>query len=87
MTTRRSAAEIIAFHFCSDIQEVRDIVYQPTRYRVCKVYCWGDDYYCCPTANQKLPKDLDFDNTFNWKPVAEYYGRTIYESKAGTPES
>lgn len=82
-TIRRTAAEIIAFHFSSDIAEVRDMIYQPTRYRTCKVYVWGEDYYCCPTERQALPKDPDFDDTFKWEKVAEYYGRTVYCSKAG----
>lgn len=80
---RRSAAEIIAFHFCSDISEVRGMIYQPTRYAACKVYCWGEDYFCCPTDRQKLPKDPDFDDTFKWIEVATHYGRKIYCSKAG----
>lgn len=80
---RRSAAEIIAFHFCSDIAEVREMIYQPTVYANPKVYCWGEDYFCCPTPKQKLPTDPHFDDTFNWKEEASYYGRTVYRSKAG----
>jgi len=68
---RRSAAEIIAFHFCSDIQDWRDSQYQPGRYS-CPVFTSGDYYYCAPTPKQKLPKGWD------WKPVAEHYGRKIY---------
>jgi hypothetical protein len=82
---RRSGAEIIAFHFCSDIGEVRDMVYQPTVYRVCRVYTLGDDYYCCPTERQQLPRDARHPTMFDWKPVAAYYGRTIYCS-SGTEE-
>ena len=80
---RRSGAEIIAFHFSSDIGEVRDMIYQPTRYRNPYVYCWGDDYFCCPTERQKLPKDPDFSDTFKWEEIATYYGRKVYRSKAG----
>lgn len=80
---KRSAPEIIAFHFSSDISEVRDMRYQPTRYASPAVYCWGEDYYCCPTARQKPPKDPDFEDTFEWKELATYYGRTIFFSKAG----
>lgn len=79
---RRSGAEIIAFHFGSDISDVRDSIYQPTRYRNPNVYTSGDDYFCCPTERQKLPKDPDFEDTFDWQPVGTYYGRTVYRSKA-----
>ena len=82
-TIRRSAAEIIAFHFCADIADVREMIYQPTVYANPNVYCWGDDYYCCPTARQKLPSDPHFDDTFKWIAVGHHYGRTVYESKAG----
>jgi hypothetical protein len=78
---RRSGAEIIAFHFCSDISEVRDMVYQPTRYRNPYVYVWGEDYYCCPTERQKPPQGFDFDDTFKWESIATHYGRTVYCSK------
>jgi hypothetical protein len=83
---RRSAAEIIAFHFCSDIGEVRDMVYQPTRYRNPYVYCWGEDYFCCPTDRQKLPKHRDdIDDGFKWVEVATYYGRKVYRAKPVQP--
>lgn len=72
---RRSGAELIAFHFCSDISEVRDNVYQPTVYRNPYVYSWGDDFYCCPTERQKLPAQGE---RFDWKQVGEYYGRKVY---------
>lgn len=79
---RRSGAEIIAFHFSSDIGEVRDMVYQPTRYRNPYVYCWGEDYFCCPTERQKLPKH-EFEGAWDWQIVGEYYGRKVYRAKAG----
>jgi hypothetical protein len=78
MTKRRSAAEIIAFHFGWDIAEIRDSRYQPTRYAspaVFVVYTDAGDYCCCPTEGQKLPKDWE------WSPVASYYGRTVFVAK------
>lgn len=83
-TIRRTGAEIIAFHFCSDISEVRDMVYQPTRFRSPYVYVWGEDYYCCPTDRQKPPKG---DGAFKWELVATHYGRTIYCSKGSYDSS
>jgi len=80
-TIRRSAAEIIAFHFCSDIAEVREMIYQPTRYMNPNVYVWGEDYFCAPTARQKLPKHLDDIDAFDWKAEGTYYGRTVYRAK------
>lgn len=78
-TIRRSGAEIIAFHFCADISEVRDMVYQPTVYRTPRVYVWGEDYFCAPTERQKLPEQ---GKTFNWKFEGEHYGRKLYRSLA-----
>jgi hypothetical protein len=76
--THRTAPEIIAFHFCSDIQEVKDMVYQPTIYASPRIYCWGDDYFSCPAAGRKPSSDP----RWKWEKVAEYYGRTIYKSDA-----
>lgn len=73
---RRSAAEIIAFHFSSDIADVRDGLYQ--NYRP-SVYVVGNDYYCSPAAGQKPPREAP---GAPWERVAEYYGRTIFVSKA-----
>jgi hypothetical protein len=72
---KRSAAEIIAMHFCADIADVRDSTYQ--NYRP-TVYTVGDDYYCCPPAGQKPPRTPPGGP---WHPLAEYYGRTIYLSE------
>ncbi len=71
----KHAAEIIAFHFGSDIADIRDAAYQPTRFtspRIYTVYTNAGDYWCCPSDKQKLPKG------FQWSPVATYYGRTVY---------
>lgn len=69
---RRTAPEIIAFHFCSDIRDISDGRYQPTRYTAPAIYTVGEDYYCCPSGSQKLPKG------FAWEKLATYYGRDIY---------
>lgn len=74
-TKRRTAAEIIAFHFGSDIRDIQDARYQPSRYPVA-IYTVGDDYYCAPNANQKLPAPAEF----NWQKIGEHYGRTVYRS-------
>jgi len=73
-TTRRTAAEIIAVHFCSDITDIRDGLYQ--RYRP-SVYVVGNDYYCAPAVGQKPPREAPGEP---WRALAEYYGRTIYVS-------
>ena len=74
--TRRTAPEIIAFHFGADIREVSDSRYQPTRYASPGLYVIGDDYYCSPTASQKPPPD------YTWKKVGEYYGREVLRAGA-----
>lgn len=59
MDRKSPAVEIIAEFLGVDIDEVREMVYQPTVHRSPKVYSWDDNpwsYYCCPTAKQKLPK-------------------------------
>lgn len=78
---RRSGAEIIAFHFCSDIADIRESVYQPTRYRAPYVYTVGNDYFCCPAAGQTPPKHRD--HAFDWHSVGTYYGRTVYQAHGG----
>lgn len=73
----KSAAEIIAFHFGSDIADIRDAIYQPTRYRpsIYTVYTKAGDYWTAPPAGQKPHK------AFSWEKVATYYGRDVYVSK------
>jgi hypothetical protein len=76
--SKKSAAEIIGFHFGSDIAEIRGSRYQPTRYSapaIFTVYTKAGDYWCCPTEGQKLPSE------WRWEPVATYYGRTVYVGK------
>ena len=81
MTKRRTAAEIIAFHFFSDINDIRDARYQPSRFVNPAVYVVGDDYYCAP-ANGKLPSAINLGKA--WREVDEYYGRKIYVSEMET---
>jgi hypothetical protein len=77
---RRSGAEIIAFHMCSDIEEVREMVYQPTVYRSPRVYSFGEYTYCCPTVRQKLPDHEDLGGP--WEAIGTYYERTVYRSRS-----
>ena len=57
MTKRRTAAEIIGFHFGWDIRDVSETRYQSTRYTAPAVYVIGDDYYAAPADNRRsFPK-------------------------------
>jgi hypothetical protein len=71
----KRANEIIGFHLGWDISDVSDGLYQPSRYASPRVYVCGDDYFCCPTSNQKLPIG------FNWETVGSYYGRTVFRAE------
>jgi hypothetical protein len=71
---RRTAAEIIAFHFSTDIRDVQEGRYQPTRYSSPALYTIGDDYYCSPTAGQSPPKG------FKWKRIGRHYERDVYRA-------
>ena len=73
---RRSQAEIVASLIGADINDVRDMIYQPTDYVTTKVYVIGDGYMCAPLAGRKPPEP----ERFNWKFCGEAYGRPIYES-------
>lgn len=73
---RYTAPYIIGFHFGSDMRDISEGRYQPTRYASPSVYVVGNDYYCVPSGTQKPPRDWD------WRPLASYYGRTIYTSAA-----
>jgi len=72
---RRSAAELIATVLCWDWNDVKENVYQPTRYTSPRVYSIGEGYMCAPTAKQKLPTDLG-----EWKVAGEAYGRKVYRT-------
>lgn len=78
MSKRRTAAEIIGFHFCSYIRDIQDGRYQPTRYASPAVYVVGNDYYAAP-ADNRAPR---YDVGGPWEEIAEYYGRKIFRSKA-----
>lgn len=81
MTTRRSAAEIVAFHLCTDISDVRDARYQQTRY--CEaVFSMGRYYYCAPTLGKRLP-----NVGYEWEPVGTYYGRDVYRADSEGPQT
>lgn len=75
---RRSPAnEIIAEFLGTDIDEVTEMVYQPTKYRTPRVYCWNDEpwsYLCCPRPGQKPP------NGFPWK-IAGYSWREAHKDR------
>lgn len=68
----KHASEIIAFHLGWDIRDVTDGRYQPSRYYNPSIYVGSENYYCAPTAKQKLPKG------FKWKEIGEWYGRKVY---------
>jgi len=73
--TGKRANEIIGFHLGWDIADVSEGVYQPTRYSAPRVYVCGDDYFCCPSGNQKPPAGFD------WEKVGTYYERDVYRAK------
>lgn len=74
----KTAPEIIATLLCWDITEVKDGRYQSTLYSNPSVYTCGNDYYCAPTKNQNLPKDV----CNKWEVAGEQFGRTVYIGKA-----
>lgn len=71
----KTAPEIIAFHLGWDIREVSEGRYQ--RYSSPSVYVCGNDYFCAPTAKQRLPEDI---SEKPWLEVGEYYGRKVYRA-------
>lgn len=71
----KHANEIIGFHLSWDMADVSAGRYQSTRYSSPGVYVCGEDYFCCPSGSQKLPKG------WNWQKVGEYYGRTVYRAE------
>jgi peptide methionine sulfoxide reductase MsrB len=78
---KRSAAEIIAWTFGWDIQDVRDGLYQ--RFKNPSVYVCGDDYY---SVHKSKPKH---DVGAGWEPYPEQFAceggdRTLWVSKAIT---
>lgn len=81
MVKRRSAAEIIAFHFGWDMRDVSETRYQPSKYTSQAIYVIGDDYYCAPVIGQR-PKWPCPGKA--WRELAEHYGRKIYISECET---
>ena len=73
----RQAADIISTFIGCDIQDVWDMIYQPTLTNP-RIYSWNDrprSYLCCPTAKQKCPKGYD------WQRVGTAYNapdRPVY---------
>ena len=84
VTTRKTTAtEIIAEWIGCDINEVRDMVYQPTRFRTPRVYSWDDEpwsYLCCPTKGQKLPNVGLVHETTTWE-LAGYSWREAHKDR------
>lgn len=80
MTKRRTAPEIIAFHFGWDIREVSETRYHPTRINSPSVYVISDDYYAAP-ADNKPPRHKVGKP---WRELAEHYGRKIFVSEMET---
>ena len=75
-TIRRTAANIIAFHFGWDIRDVSDTRYQSTRYSSPSIYTIGDSYYAAP-SNNLPPKNMKG----GWVEIGEHYGRKVFELK------
>lgn len=75
---RRSAAELVAFHFGSDITDIRDAVYQPTRYSGPSVFTVADGYWCAVPDAKSVPKASAAFRDWSWTPVAAYYGWTVF---------
>ena len=71
-TKRRTAAEIIAFHFSADIRDIQDCRYQSTRYASPAVYTIGEYYYCSPNAGQAPPRDWT-----GWERIGTHYERDV----------
>jgi NADH dehydrogenase FAD-containing subunit len=78
-TKNRSAAELVAFHLCSDIADVRDARYQSSRY-ASAVFAIGDCYFCAPAKTHPLPHV-----GYVWEKVGEYYGRFVYRASMDNP--
>ena len=69
----KQAPEIIAFQLGWNISDVSEGRYQ--KYSNPAVYVCGNDYYCAPTAKQKLPRDV----CDKWEKIGTQYGRDIYK--------
>jgi hypothetical protein len=74
---RRTAAEIIGIHFCTDMADVSEGRYQPSRYSSPSIYTFGNDYYAAP-SNNLPPKNM----TGDWHVIGEHHGRKVFCLKA-----
>ncbi|MDR3449533.1 MAG: hypothetical protein P4M15_07290 [Alphaproteobacteria bacterium] len=80
-TKRRTAAELIGIHLCSDIRDIQECRYQPTRFASPAVYSIGEYYFCSPTGMKtKLPVDREVPNRWQWEEVGMYYNRPIFRA-------
>jgi len=77
------AATIIAEWLNCDVEDVTDIVYQPTVYKSPRISAGDDEpwsYYCCPTARQKLPKGFEWEIAgYSWR--TDRQARPVYGVK------
>ena len=76
MTIKRSQAEIVATLINLNIDDVEDMIYQPTSYFRNKVFAVGDGYFCAPHAGRQPPEP----ERFNWMPCGAVFGRIVYQS-------
>ena len=76
MPRAKSPAEAIGFVLGSDVAEVREYRYQPTKYAKIHVYAIGDWYYCATLPSQNPPDGWD------WQLINEspYHGRKVYRA-------
>lgn len=79
---RRTAPEIIGFHFSAAMQDISEARYQPSVYANPAVYVLGDDYYAAPSDNRPPRHKVGQP----WQEIGEHYGRKIFRSKMGAVE-
>lgn len=81
MDRKSPTVEIIAEFLGTDIDDVRESLYQPTIYRNPSVYSWDDEpwsFFCCPTSRQKLPKMAGME--MKWE-IAGYSWREAHKNR------
>lgn len=71
---KRSEAELIAYHLCCDIGDVREGRYQ--RYSNPAVFVVGSHYFCAPQQGKTPPEGV----CDRWELMGLYYGRNVYRS-------
>ena len=77
---KRTAANILACWFSSDIRDVQEGRYQPTWTKI-PVNVVGNDYYCSPATGDKVPANLAGRDS--WLYAGCLYDREIWVSKGG----